>query len=85
VWNLLDQGTEVCFFSNIQNISKEFFSNKTIWYFVVKFGLRSNWKRLFIDSSEVGFKAILLHNGRKFPSVPLGQGAWGSVVVKALR
>lgn len=26
---------------------------------------------LFIDSSKVSFKAVLLHNGNKFPSVPL--------------
>ena len=27
--------------------------------------------RLFIDTSEVSLKAVLLHNGSKFPSVPL--------------
>jgi hypothetical protein len=27
--------------------------------------------RLFIDSSKVSLKAMLLHNGNKFPSVPL--------------
>jgi hypothetical protein len=27
--------------------------------------------RLFIDSSKVGLKAVLLHNGNKYPSVPL--------------
>jgi hypothetical protein len=29
--------------------------------------------RLFIDLSEVILKAVLLHNGKKFPSVPLVQ------------
>jgi hypothetical protein len=27
--------------------------------------------RLFIDSSEFNLKAVLLHNGNKYPSVPL--------------
>jgi hypothetical protein len=27
--------------------------------------------RLFIDSSKVSFKAVLLYNGHKYPSVPL--------------
>jgi len=27
--------------------------------------------RLFIDSSKVSWKAVLLHSGNKFPSVPL--------------
>jgi hypothetical protein len=27
--------------------------------------------RLFIDSSKASLKAVLLHNGNKFPSVPL--------------
>jgi hypothetical protein len=30
---------------------------------------------LFIDSSEVGLKAVLLHNGNKFPSPPLVHAA----------
>ena len=30
----------------------------------------SNW-RLFIDSSKLSLKAVLLHNGNKFPSVPI--------------
>jgi hypothetical protein len=27
--------------------------------------------RLFIDSSKVSLKAVLLHNGNQFPSIPL--------------
>jgi len=31
-----------------------------------------SWQwRLFIDSSTVSLKAALLHNGNKFPSIPL--------------
>jgi len=31
--------------------------------------------RLFIDSSKVRLKVVLLHNGNKFPSVPLAHAA----------
>ncbi|GBN98306.1 hypothetical protein AVEN_154489-1 [Araneus ventricosus] len=37
-------------------------------------GLQHNpqeW-RLFIDSSKVSLKAVLLHNGSKHPSIPVG-------------
>ncbi|CAG9789605.1 unnamed protein product [Diatraea saccharalis] len=30
--------------------------------------------RLFIDSSKISLKAVLLHNGNEFPSVPLAHG-----------
>jgi len=28
--------------------------------------------RLFIDSSKLSFKAVLLHNGNNLPSIPVG-------------
>ena len=31
--------------------------------------------RVFIDSSKVSLKVVLLHNGNKFPSVPLAHAA----------
>ena len=31
--------------------------------------------RFFTDSSKVNLKAVLLHNGNKFPSVPLAHAA----------
>jgi len=31
--------------------------------------------RLFIDSSKVSLKVVLLHNGNRFPSVPLAHAA----------
>jgi len=31
--------------------------------------------RLFIDSSKVSLKVVLLHNGNKFPSVPSAHAA----------
>jgi len=30
--------------------------------------------RLFIDSSKTSLKTVLLHNGNKFPSVPIAYG-----------
>ena len=31
--------------------------------------------RLFIDSSQLSLKVVLLHNGNRFPSVPLAHAA----------
>jgi hypothetical protein len=31
--------------------------------------------RLFIDSSKVSLKVVLLHNGNRFPSIPLARAA----------
>jgi len=36
--------------------------------------LAINWP-LFIDSSKVSLKVVLLHNGKNFPSVPLAHAA----------
>jgi len=30
--------------------------------------------RLFIDSSKLSLKAVLLHNGNQHPSIPVGHG-----------
>jgi hypothetical protein len=31
--------------------------------------------RLFTDSSKVSWKAVLLHNGNKYPAIPLAHAA----------
>ena len=41
--------------------------------------------RLFIDSSEVSMKAVLLHNGNKFPSVPLAYAVHVQEIYKNLQ
>jgi hypothetical protein len=46
-----------------------------VWYIAamsVGYGRTSaeEW-RLFIDSSLVSLKAVLIHNGNKYPSIPL--------------
>ena len=32
--------------------------------------------RLFIDSSKLGLKAVLLHNGNTLPSIPVGHSVY---------
>jgi len=39
--------------------------------------------RLFIDSSKVSLKLVLLHNGNRFPSVPLAHTANKEEIMKA--
>jgi hypothetical protein len=79
-WNLLSINTKVFFFRNRQDEFKSFFSQEKDLAFctdvcsVLEVLLHENDKtewRLFIDSSKVSLKAVLLHNGNKFPSVPL--------------
>lgn len=36
------------------------------------FGMHPNSRRLFIDSSKTNLKAILLNNGKIYPSIPIG-------------
>lgn len=79
-WNLLDRGTKVCYFRNRQEDFKNFFSQEGDFVYcndilsvMDTLGHSHNpeeW-RLFIDSSKASLKAVLLHNGNKFPSVPL--------------
>jgi len=68
------------FFHNCQNELKEFFSQDSnvvicndVSSVIEALGHQhnSNKLRLFIDSSNVSLIAVLLHNGNKFPSVPL--------------
>jgi hypothetical protein len=76
-WNLLQQGTKVCFFRNRQDEFKSFFyqENDLVFFndicsIVEALGYQHNtpgWC-LFIDSSKVSLKAVLLHNGNKYVS-----------------
>jgi hypothetical protein len=79
-WNLLQHGTKVYFFRNRHDEFKCFFSqeNDLVFCSDICSGMEAvghqhntpEW-RLFIDSSKVSLKAVLLHNGNKYPSVPL--------------
>ena len=41
--------------------------------------------RLFIDSSKVSLKLVLLHNGNRFPSVPLAHAANAKESYKSMK
>jgi hypothetical protein len=79
-WNLLQQGTKVCFLATARINLNVFFSQENDIVFcndicsvMEVLGHQHNtpeW-RLFIDSSKVSLKAVLLHNGNKYQSVPL--------------
>ena len=79
-WNLLHRDTEICFFRNRQNEFREFFSQENdllfcnyVFSFTEALGHQHDppEQRLFTGSSEARLKVLLLHNGKKFPSVPL--------------
>jgi hypothetical protein len=87
--NLLHQDTEICFFCNHQIEFKEVFSQENDVVFcndvccvIEALGHQhdpTEW-RLFIDSSNVSLKAVLLRNWNKFRSVPLAHAANMSVL-----
>jgi len=83
-WNLLRQDANVCLYRGRHEEFKEFFSQEDGVMFcndvcsvMEVLGREYNpdqW-RLFIDSSKVTLKVVLLHNGNRFPSVPLAHAA----------
>lgn len=83
-WNLLQKETKICVFRNRHDEFRNFFmlQSDIIFCIDVKSVMQSlghdykgeEW-RLFIDSSKVSLKAVLLHIGNKFPSVPLALAA----------
>jgi hypothetical protein len=70
---------EICFFRNRQNEFEEFFSQENdlvfcndVWCVIEAVRHQhdpTEW-RLSTDPSKVVLKALLLHYGKKFPSVP---------------
>jgi len=83
-WNLLHRETKVTVYRNRDKDFVQYFKDDNdISYcndvngLMIALGYNhcsSEW-RLFIDSSERSLKAVLLHNGNKFPSVPVAYGA----------
>lgn len=79
-WNFLDKSTSITY-RNRNNELKKYFESvatmcicKDIFGLTTEMGIRyttDDW-RLFIDSSKSGLKAVLLHNGNQYPSIPLG-------------
>ena len=83
-WDLLRQDTKVCFYCGCHEEFKVFFSQEdgVVFYNdvcsvmeVLGHEFNPDQWRLFIDSSKVSLKVVLLHNGNKFPTVPLAHAA----------
>ena len=83
-WNPLRQDTKVCFCSGLHEEFKDLFSLEDGVIFcnddcsvmeILGHEYNSDQWRLFIDSSKVSLKVVLLHNGNRFPSVPLAHAA----------
>ena len=83
-WNLLRQDTKVCFYRGRHEEFTDFFSqwdgvvfcNDVCSVTEVLGHIYMPYKQcLFTDSSKVSLKVVLLHNGNKFPSVPLAHAA----------
>ena len=80
-WNLLAADTKITSFRSRQTTLAAFFEMKeTLCYcsnidkLLQELGIvhhPEEW-RLFIDSSKLSLKAVLLHNGNIYPSVPVG-------------
>ncbi|XP_061429010.1 uncharacterized protein LOC133355651 [Lethenteron reissneri] len=79
-WNLLDESVQVAdqrkrhkpfcsFFTRQDGLC--FCHNVTSLFEAIRIACNQNEWRLFIDSSSRSLKAVLLHNGNKYPSLPL--------------
>ena len=78
------QDTEVCFYHGRHEEFKDLFSQEDGVVFcndvcsimeVLGHGYNPDQWRLFIDSSKVSLKMVLLHSKNRFPSVPLAHAA----------
>lgn len=79
-WNLLQGDVNITFFRKRQKELTQFFLQEGDLVYCLDvtnlfdaLGQKhdpSNW-RLFIDASKLSLKAVLLHNGNKYPSVPI--------------
>lgn len=79
--NLLSPGTSFYWYRHPEKEFTQFFSKEGNLVFcnnveelIHRFDIKydsSEW-RLFIDSSKTSLKAVLLHNGNKFASIPIG-------------
>ncbi|CAG5048025.1 unnamed protein product [Parnassius apollo] len=79
-WNLLEKGTRISFFRKRDSQFLQLFSKEQdLVYCTDPLTLLQELHlpedptalRLFIDSSKLSLKAVLLHNGNKYQSVPL--------------
>jgi len=83
-WNIMRPDTKMCFYRGRHLKFKEFFSLEDGVVFcnvvcsvveVLAHEYNPDHWCLFINSSKVSLKAVLLHNGNRFPSVPLSPAA----------
>ena len=79
-WTLLQKDTKMCFFRNRQEEFQDLYSEENDLVYcnniyavmdVLDHEHKTTEWRLFIDSSKTSLKIVLLHNGNKFPSVPI--------------
>ena len=79
-WSLLQKDTKVCFFRNRQEEIQDLYSEENDLVYcnnicgvmdVLDHEHKTTEWRLLIDSSKTCLKTVLLHNGNKFPSVPI--------------
>jgi hypothetical protein len=84
-WNLLDESVQVTDQRKRHQIFSSFFSRRdklcfchNVTSLFEAIGIACNWNewRLFIDSSSRSLKAVLLHNGNQYPSIPLAHSVY---------
>jgi hypothetical protein len=78
-WKSLDEGVKISLYRYRQKILEEFFTMEgsqvaykyvDVLFKTLNMSHRSDDWRVFIDSSKVSLKAVLLHNGNVLPSIP---------------
>jgi len=83
-WNLLEEGVKICTFRQRQQEFENLFSMQdglvfcsdvnTLFNSLGQENKPGEW-RLFMDSSKTSLKAVLLHNGNHYPSIPIAYAA----------
>ncbi|KAH9637300.1 hypothetical protein HF086_006944 [Spodoptera exigua] len=80
-WNLLESGVNITSFRTRQKNLTQYFEMAESLVFCIdvsglmkalKITYKQNEWRLFIDSSKLSLKAVLLHNRNILPSIPIG-------------
>lgn len=83
-WNLLQKDVRICSYRSRHSVFKDCFSEENGIVFCKDICLvmetlghqhRPDEWRLFIDSSKVSLKAVLLHIGNELPSIPVAHAA----------
>ncbi|KAG8176014.1 hypothetical protein JTE90_007011 [Oedothorax gibbosus] len=84
-WNLLEHNVRVIFFRNRHQSFVRFFRKEKSLVFcsnsdglLKELGIAHEPQEwwLFLDASKLSLKAVLLHNGNKLPSIPIGHAVY---------